>query len=512
MDNLFINLIGMGNQGGTTGSISLKESTGAESNQKSFLSIFTNILSASDNQESILKKLNEIQESGEPGLAYVMSSISNMLLSMMPPEAGKAVPEGTGQEISEITGNKQDLKALESSVTQKEIMDLNSWLEQMNYSVLQGIFADTKSETTDNASTNQIAKDLEKENGTGAAIEIEQVQAFQEELIKLFSYLSSKSELAINNSKNPLPDELGKTLIQHAPVVNLQQVLLEEKQNTESELIQTHNTTVAAELSMKDILGANSVFLSATLENGGKVNQNDSSKSNNLGDNKGIDSLFKTDEKLARNTVKQSFVTEQGLDKKGDDKSEGESHALILNAVKKYKEHVPEADELQTNTDSDTESVSPQKLTNDVPQGDSFKSNILQAKDNNMTFEKGSFTSFVTDRIEKIVEQFSNRSSQMDMVVRLKLDDKETLLVGLKQEGQKVIVDVKSSNDGLVNLIQAHKDDITRHLEDKNIFTSIFVQPDGERNSERQNQQEKKKENSKQEASTSFTNILEATA
>jgi hemerythrin-like domain-containing protein len=100
----------------------------------------------------------------------------------------------------------------------------------------------------------------------------------------------------------------------------------------------------------------------------------------------------------------------------------------------------------------------------------------------------------------------------MDMVVRLKLDDKETLLVGLKQEGQKVIVDVKSSNDSLVNLIQAHKDDITRHLEDKNIFTSIFVQPDGERNSERQNQQEKKKENGKQQASTSFINILEATA
>jgi len=506
MDNLLMTLIGMGNQGGAAGSTSLKGSTGTESNQKGFLSILTNILSESDSQQSILEKLNEIQESGEPDLAYVMSSISNILLSMIPPEAGKAVPEITGQEISENTGNKQsDLKELENTVTQKEIKNLNSCLEQMNYSVLQGIFKDTKSETTDTASTNQIAKDLEKENGTAADIEVEQVKAFQEELIKLLSDLNSKSELAINNSKTPFPDKLGKTLIQNAPVVNLQQALLEEKQNTE-------NATVAAEHPTKGILEANPVFISPALENKGKVNQDDSDKSSSLGSNKGIDGLFKTDEKLAHDTVKQDFTTEQGLGEKNRDKAEDEAHALILNAAKKYKEHVSEADEIKTISDNEIVKVSPQKTTNEIPQGDSFKSNVLQVKDNNMTFEKGSFTSFVTDRIEKIVEQFSNRSSQMDMVVRLKLDDKETLLVGLKQEGQKVIVDVKSSNDSLVNLIQAHKDDITRHLEDKNIFTSIFVQPDGERNSERQNQQEKKKENGKQQASTSFINILEATA
>jgi hypothetical protein len=503
----------MGNQGGAAGSTSLKGSAGTESNQKGFFSILTNILSGSESQQSILKKLNEIQESGEPGLAYVMSSISNILLSMIPPEAGKAVFEGAGQEISENTGNKQDdLKELENTVTQKDIKDLNSCLEQMNYSVLQGIIKDTKSETTDNATTNQIVKGLEKENGTVAEIEIEQVKAFQEELIKLLSDLNSKSELAINNGKTPFPDEPGKTLIQNVPVVNLQQTLLEEKQNTEGEQNQAHNATVVTELPAKDILEANLVFISPTMDNKGKVNQDDSDKSKNVGDNKDIDGLFKTEEKLAHNTVKQNFATEQGLDEKSDDKPEDESHAYILNVVKKYKEHVSEANEIKAISDNEIVKVSPKNITNEIPQGDSFKSNILQVKDNNMTFEKGSFASFVADRIEKIVEQFSNRSSQMDMIVRLKLDDKETLLVGLKQEGQKVIVDVKSSNDGLVNLIQAHKDDITRHLEDKNIFTSIFVQPDGERNSERQNQQEKKKENGKQEASSSFINILEATA
>lgn len=499
-------LIGMGNQGGAAGSSSSKGSAGTTSNQKGFLSIFTNILSGSDSQQSILKKLNEIQESGEPGLAYVMSSISNILLSMMPPEAGKAVPE--------FTGNKQDdLNSLENTVTQKGIKDLSSLLEQMNYSVLQGIFKDTKSETADNASTNQIVKGLEKENGTVTEVEIEQVKALQGEMIKLLSYINGKSdELSIDKGKISFQDEFGEIPVQNASVVNVQQALLKEQHDTESEMVQTRNTQVTNELSTKEILEKNAIFLRASLENEGKANQDDSSKSNKLGDNKGIDGLFETDEKLAHNAVKQNSSTEQGLGEKNRDKTEDEAHALILNAAKKYKEHVSEANEIKTISDNEIVKVSPQNTNDEIPQGDSFRSNVLQIKDNNMTFEKGSFTSFVTDRIEKIVEQFSNRGSQMDMVVRLKLDDKETLLVGLKQEGQKVIVDVKASNDGLVNLIQAHKDDIARHLEDKNIFTSIFVQPDGEKNSERQNERENKKEGRKQEAGTSFINILEATA
>jgi hypothetical protein len=506
MDNLLMTLIGMGNQGGAAGSSSSKGSAGTTSNQKGFLSILTNILSGSDSQQSILKKLNEIQESGEPGLAYVMSSISNILLSMMPPEAGKAVPE--------FTGNKQDdLNSLENTVTQKGIKDLSSLLEQMNYSVLQGIFKDTKSETADNASTNQIVKGLEKENGTVTEVEIEQVKALQGEMIKLLSYINGKSdELSIDKGKISFQDEFGEIPVQNAAVVNVQQALLKEQHDTESEMVQTRNTQVTNELSTKEILEKNAIFLRASLENEGKANLDDSSKSNKLGDNKGIDGLFETDEKLAHNAVKQNSSTEQGLGEKNRDKTEDEAHALILNAAKKYKEHVSEANEIKTISDNEIVKVSPQNTNDEIPQGDSFRSNVLQIKDNNMTFEKGSFTSFVTDRIEKIVEQFSNRGSQMDMVVRLKLDDKETLLVGLKQEGQKVIVDVKASNDGLVNLIQAHKDDIARHLEDKNIFTSIFVQPDGEKNSERQNERENKKEGRKQEAGTSFINILEATA
>jgi hypothetical protein len=300
--------------------------------------------------------------------------------------------------------------------------------------------------------------------------------------------------------------------VQNAAAINLQQALLKEGKNAESEIIETQNSPVTTDLLTKDILEKNAVFLRAILENGGKANREDSSKSKGSGDNKGLDGLLKSGEARTQQTANLPFAAEQGLDEGGGEKPGADAQALILNAAKKYKELISGTDDLKTNTNDEIASVSPQKASSEVPQGDLFRSNVFQVKDNNMTFEKGSFTSFVTDRIEKIVEQFSSKSSQMDMVVRLKLDDKETLLVGLRHEGQKVIVDVKASNDGLANLLQAHKDDIARHLEDKNIFTSIFVQPDGEKNFQRQNQREQDKEDRKQEASASFVSILEATA
>jgi hypothetical protein len=510
MDNLLINLIGVGKQGGTTGNASLKESSGVGSSQKGFLNILTNILSEGDGQISLLSKLKEMQESGESGLACVMSSISNILLSIVPPEAVNASPEVPRHVISEISEDKTEQEKLAKTGIEKKTTGLNSWLEQNNYSALQEILTDTKSQKIDAASTDKIPTVVVLRNGT--EIEAEQVKAFQEELIKLLSYLNGKSELLINNNKTSFQDKLEMMPVQNTAVNNFQQTTLEENRNNEIEVIQALNKQPTSELSKKEVLEKNAAFLHATLKNEGKVNGDENNKIDKTLENKGIDGLFKTDEKIGQNIVKQSFDAGQGFDERGGDKAKGETNTMVLNATKKYKEHISETNKLTTTLDSELKNVSAQESTNEVPQGESFKTNILQVKDNNITFEKGSFTSFVTDRIEKIVEQFSNRVSQMDMVVRLKLDDKETLLVGLKHEGQKIIVDVKASSDGLINLIQTHKNDIARHLEDKNIFTSIFVQPDGERNYERRSQEQNKREEKKKEAGTSFKNILETTA
>jgi hypothetical protein len=49
----------------------------------------------------------------------------------------------------------------------------------------------------------------------------------------------------------------------------------------------------------------------------------------------------------------------------------------------------------------------------------------------------------MTDRIEKIVEHYANKGVSADLVVRLKIDEKETLIVGLKDQGQTVAVEIK---------------------------------------------------------------------
>jgi hypothetical protein len=92
--------------------------------------------------------------------------------------------------------------------------------------------------------------------------------------------------------------------------------------------------------------------------------------------------------------------------------------------------------------------------------------------------EKGAFASVMTDKIQKIVEQYTTRGNSMDMVVRLKIDDKDTLLVGLKDKGQTVTVQVKTGSEGLINLLQSNKEAITRQLEEKNIYASIWIDPD----------------------------------
>jgi|GEM_PF-1194285 len=537
MDNVLINLIGMGTQSGVQGTTSRAESSGIESNQKSFLNILKNILSENENQQTLLTTLNEMQESGESSLAVVMSSISQILLSMIPPgemntlcEApGQKIPdsqillsmippgemntlcEAPGQKIPEITGEKIDQDEVENAIRQNETKKMSSWLEQMNFSAFQEILTHKKSGLTENISGDTIVSNVSKEGAP--TIEEEHIKAFQEEMIRLFSYLNGKSEMPITNNNVLLKNIIEDIPIQNIPVIPIQRTIIKENSNTENNTTNAINASGAADFSSKEIVEKNAFFLHEILGKERKVHRDENiGKDNSLQENKSIDELFKSNEKLAQNMTQQSFGDEQGFDEKGGDSAKNGLHTLIFNATKKYKEHLSEVQELKTAPDTEITNMPAQKITGDVPQSDSFKANILQVKDNNMTFERGSFTSFVTDRIEKIVEQFSSRASQMDMIVRLKLDDKETLLVGLKHDGQKIIVDVKASNDGLVNLIQTHKDDIARHLEDKNIFTHIFVQPDGERNSERQNRQQNKKEERKKEADTAFINILEATA
>jgi adenylylsulfate kinase-like enzyme len=106
------------------------------------------------------------------------------------------------------------------------------------------------------------------------------------------------------------------------------------------------------------------------------------------------------------------------------------------------------------------------------------------------------------------VEQYTNKSASMDMVVRLKIDEKETLLVALKDQGQRVIVEVKTTNEGMGNFLQSQKEEIARQLEGKNIYANIYVDVQNE-NREKRDQRDNQKKRSDEE-NEDFVGFLDA--
>jgi len=133
-------------------------------------------------------------------------------------------------------------------------------------------------------------------------------------------------------------------------------------------------------------------------------------------------------------------------------------------------------------------------------------------KANSKTMEKTPFASLMTDKIEKIVEQYANKNSSMDMVVRLKVDDKETLLVGLKDQGQRVTVEVKTTSQGMGSFLQSQKEEITKQLEGKNIYANIYVDVNNEGYQKREQNRQQKDKGADEKAKQDFDVFLESAA
>jgi len=146
-----------------------------------------------------------------------------------------------------------------------------------------------------------------------------------------------------------------------------------------------------------------------------------------------------------------------------------------------------------------------------LSQNDYTKTSTHLDKDAGKVLEKTPFASIMTDRIEKIVEQYANKSASMDMVVRLKIDEKETLLVALKDQGQRVIVEVKTTNEGMGNFLQSQKEEIARQLEGKNIYANIYVDVQNE-NREKREQRDNQKKRSDDQENEDFVGFLETMA
>ena len=131
-------------------------------------------------------------------------------------------------------------------------------------------------------------------------------------------------------------------------------------------------------------------------------------------------------------------------------------------------------------------------MSSAVSHEDSVKASGYEVKESG-SMDKGQFAQAVTERIDKIVEQYARRDPSADMTVRLRIDDKGIIFVGLKEEGQKIMVELRSPNQGLTSLLQTNKESIVRTLEQKNVYTTISVDPiDWDNFSGRQGREERR--------------------
>ncbi len=125
---------------------------------------------------------------------------------------------------------------------------------------------------------------------------------------------------------------------------------------------------------------------------------------------------------------------------------------------------------------------------------------------------RNDFSSMMVEKIEKLTEHFAGRNMNMDMTVRLKIGDNETVLVGLKDEGSSITVEVRGASESTMNFLQSQKDDIARTLEGKNIQTTIHVDIDQDAEERRQQKQHRDAGQNETAEQQDFGSFFEALA
>lgn len=144
-------------------------------------------------------------------------------------------------------------------------------------------------------------------------------------------------------------------------------------------------------------------------------------------------------------------------------------------------------------------------------QGNAQRNNE-QHKSEIHTAGKSAFGAMMIDKIEKITEQYSGKNLGMDMTVKLKINDNETILVGLRDEGSSVTVEVKTANENTMNFIHSQKDDVMKNLQDKHIMTTIHVAIDQDTQGRQQRDKNRHTDQESTEEDQDFGTFFEAMA
>jgi hypothetical protein len=147
-----------------------------------------------------------------------------------------------------------------------------------------------------------------------------------------------------------------------------------------------------------------------------------------------------------------------------------------------------------------------------VQHNDVSRQGAHQATGETKGVARNDFSSMMVEKIEKLTEHFAGRTVNMDMTVRLKIGDNETVLVGLRDEGASVTVEVKTASESTMNFLQSQKEDIARALEERNIQTTIHVNIDQDGQGRRQEKQHKDSPEGEKAEQQDFGSFFEALA
>jgi hypothetical protein len=96
------------------------------------------------------------------------------------------------------------------------------------------------------------------------------------------------------------------------------------------------------------------------------------------------------------------------------------------------------------------------------------------------------------EKFEKVLEQFSAKSGLNEMRVRLNIGNDESVILGMKDLGQNISVEVKASHQAIIGLLESQKETITKNLEARDIHTNMFIDPDSSAKQDQKDRREGK--------------------
>jgi hypothetical protein len=94
------------------------------------------------------------------------------------------------------------------------------------------------------------------------------------------------------------------------------------------------------------------------------------------------------------------------------------------------------------------------------------------------------------ERFDQVMKQAGGGKGVHDLTVRLTVGNEGRLVLGLKDLGGSVTVEVKASNQGMIDLLQSQRDVIISRLEGKDIYADLVIDPNASGTPEKRDKRE----------------------